>query len=293
MSWWVIGLARRAVSAKVSVMSTPVTLPPVLLLHGFLGAPEDWDAVCHAWQPSQPVYAYSGIQPFGYAQGPPFERPQGSPKPFEIKEKYATEPSGKIWDTILKNILAYMDQRNSDDAWDIVGYSMGGRIAWMLAYYYPHRVRRLCILSANPGLSSPDERQLRALKDQEWADCLRTEGMVTFLHRWYAQPLFASFRQHALFSSIVAKRADEDSAMQAMIVTSLSPAYQPDLWSWVLSSQIPTLYLSGDSDVRYTEIGHRLSVNQAIRHETIPGAGHVLHLEAPAHVAEVLQRFLT
>jgi 2-succinyl-6-hydroxy-2,4-cyclohexadiene-1-carboxylate synthase len=264
----VIGLAVAVVSAKVSVMFLSNT--PVLLLHGFLGSAEDWDPVCQAWG--------MGSQ---------------RAKPFELKKNlYSAESNEDAWDSLLTTILAYMDEHNRDGPWDIVGYSMGGRIAWMLAYRYPHRVRRLCILSANPGLSSSDERQFRAIKDQEWADCLCRDGMETFLRRWYAQPLFALFRQHPLFASIVNKRVNEDPAMQAMIVMSLSPAYQPDLWSWVLASQIPTLYLSGEADTRYTDIGKRLSENTHVRCKTIPNAGHVLHLEAPVHVATVLRQFL-
>jgi len=285
-------LAVGAVSAKVSVMFTNTSRPPVLLLHGFLGSPEDWASVCHAWQPEQPVHAFDISSAFCMAKIDPNSEENGiqRAKPFEIEKIDSAEPSLEAWDAILHRIVAYMD-RQDVGPWDIVGYSMGGRIAWMLAHRYPHRVSRLAILSANPGISDADERRIRAEKDHAWAMVLRAEGMSSFLNRWYAQPLFDSFRQHPIFQGLMKKRVAENPEPHAQILKSLSPALQPDLWSWVLSSEIPTLYLSGAYDSRYTQIGKRLSANRAVTHETIPDAGHVLHLESPNAVAEALSCF--
>jgi len=257
------------VSAKVSGMFANTSRPPVLLLHGFLGSPEDWESVCHAWG--------IGIQ---------------RAKPFGIKKTCSAEPSTGAWDDLLHNIVVYMD-RHDTGTWDIVGYSMGGRIAWMLAHRYPHRVRRLAILSANPGITDDDDRRLRAEQDHAWAMDLRTAGMVAFLTRWYEQPLFDSFRQSRIFQKILETRATENPETHAQILESLSPALQPDLWSWVVASEIPTLYLSGDYDSRYTQIGKRLSENSAVIYKTIPEAGHVLHLESPKAVAEALMCFFS
>ena len=235
---------------------------PILFLHGFLGDPSDWEAVRHAYASVQAVQAYD------------------------------LRAAEKGIDACIFHMVAYMDSV-THAPWDIVGYSMGGRMAWLLAYRYPHRVRRLCILSANPGISDPQARRMRAEQDRVWATLLRTSGMAAFLTRWYAQPLFDSFREHPVFQAVVQRRAFENAEIQAQILEGCSPAVQSDLWPWVLASPIPTLYLSGEKDGPYTQIGESLSANASIRRAVLPDVGHVLHLEAPEAVAAAMDGFFT
>ncbi len=245
---------------------------PVLLLHGFLGNPEDWDAVLDAWSPQKQVYPLSLVSLVG-------------------QPSTSVSDHVQILDRMLSAILAMLDGHDIEVC-DMVGYSMGGRIAWLFAHHYPHRVRRLCILSATPGISDPETRRMREVQDRAWGALLRSVGMSDFLTFWYAQPLFDSFREHFVFQNVVQRRALEDTEVQAQILEGCSPALQPDLWDWVLASQIPTLYLSGEKDLRYTQIGNRLLANRDIRCEVLPCVGHVLHLEAPQAVAMALGRFL-
>ncbi len=246
--------------ATVYVMLNDSDAVPVLLLHGFLGNPEDWAAVCQVLPSAQDVHVY---------------RIQDADQGFEA---------------CLSHMVAYMDRCQTP--WDIVGYSMGGRLAWFLAYRYPHRVRRLCILSASPGISDPEARRMRGLQDATWCRLLRTLGLTAFLPQWYAQPLFDAFRQHPGFQATLERRYSENAEAHARTLERCSPAVQPDLWAWVLASQIPTLYLCGERDRRYTEVGQRLSANDHLRCEVLSGVGHVLHLEAPVAVAVAITRFL-
>lgn len=246
--------------ATVYVMLNDSDAVPVLLLHGFLGNPEDWAAVCQALPSVQDVHVYQ-IQ----------DADQG-------------------FEACLAHMLAYMDCCQTP--WDIVGYSMGGRLAWLLAYRHPHRVRRLCILSASPGIADPEARRIRAVQDATWCRVLRATGLTAFLTQWYAQPLFDAFRQHPAFQATLERRYLENGEVHARILERCSPAVQPDLWAWVLASQIPTLYLCGERDSRYTEVGQRLSANNDLRCEVLPGVGHVLHVEAPVAVAVAIARFL-
>ena len=250
------------VSVRVAYMRDSTKTVPVLLLHGFLGDPSDWLAVRQACQSILGVHAY------------------------DLRDSEHGIEAG------LSRMVAYMDSVNRS-AWDIVGYSMGGRVAWLLAYRYPQRVRRLCILCANPGISDPEARRMRAEQDRVWVTLLRTSGMASFLTRWYAQPLFDSFRQHPVFQTVVQRRALENAAVHAQILECGSPAILPDLWAWVLLSQIPTLYLSGEKDLRYTQIGEALSANPYIRCAVLPEVGHVLHLEAPVAIAAAMDCFFT
>lgn len=237
----------------------PLSVPAVFL-HGFLGSPEDWHPVQRYWVSLKPVYTWS-------------------------------MPTDSVtWDTVLLALLAYVEGLGG--ICDLVGYSMGGRIAWMFAYYYPAKVRRLCILSATPGISDLYDREKRLCQDRIWADSLTQKGMGVFLREWYQQPVFRAFAKTAVFEKMLQKRENNTEAVCAQTLVSLSPALQPDLWQWVLAASIPTLFLAGFQDFKYVEIGKRLSQNPCIHTEIIPDVGHVLPLECPADVAKKVLAFL-
>ena len=55
---------------------------------------------------------------------------------------------------------------------DVVGYSMGGRIALALAVRHPHHVASLSLIGASAGLSDAAERSARHHSDDDLADDL-------------------------------------------------------------------------------------------------------------------------
>ncbi len=125
----------------------------VVFLHGFLGAPSDWDPVI-------------SLLPFHCVA---CELPGHGKTPFA--------PS---WDMPLRRA-------------HLVGYSLGGRIAAEFAGTHPERVLSLTLLSAHSGLDTETEKQDRFKTDAKWAELLKTLPMEEFLKRWYAQPLLSSF----------------------------------------------------------------------------------------------------
>ena len=50
---------------------------------------------------------------------------------------------------------------------DILGYSMGGRLALSFAIQYPCFVRKLVLESSSPGLITEQERANRRIQDRE------------------------------------------------------------------------------------------------------------------------------
>ena len=77
---------------------------------------------------------------------------------------------------------------------DILGYSMGGRLALTFAIQYPLRVRKLILESASPGLITEEERANRRMQDRKLCDLIKKNGIEQFVEYWENIPLFSSQR---------------------------------------------------------------------------------------------------
>ena len=75
---------------------------------------------------------------------------------------------------------------------DVVGYSMGGRLAVGLAVRHPGHVASLTLIGSSAGLSDAAERSARARSDDDLADDLLERGLEWFVDHWMSSPIFAS-----------------------------------------------------------------------------------------------------
>ncbi|NGX50275.1 MAG: 2-succinyl-6-hydroxy-2,4-cyclohexadiene-1-carboxylate synthase [Chlamydiae bacterium] len=199
----------------------------------------------------------------------------GSPedwKPLNIDGTFLTLPGhqGRPLDLSLL-------EREIPEETTLIGYSLGGRLAMHFASRFPERIKRLIILSADPGLE--EGRAERMVRDEKWARLLENEGTERFLESWYKQPLFSSLDPTELIG-----REDHDPKTLAKILRELSPAKLPSMWERLEEFSFPMLFLFGESDIKYQPIAERLS--EKFRVDFIPNAGHAIHIEEPALCAE-------
>ena len=171
----------------------------------------------------------------------------------------------------------------------VVGYSLGGRIALHLAVRHPHLVSHLVTIGATPGIRSPEARALRRQKDAELATRITTLGLDPFLHEWTTQPLFA----HARLSG--SERESRRVNTPEGLATSLLDAgtgTQEWLGEAVRDLTMPTFFIAGVNDVRFSRHANFLATQSHGRWATIAGAGHAAHLDQPALTASLVRRAL-
>lgn len=198
--------------------------PPVVFLHGFLGAAEDWLPVMAALQAAGrrcmaidlPAHADSAVSGFGVPHPP---------------DAYSAEAVVAAVAQLLKQLCPV--------PCDLVGYSLGGRLALLLAARYPHLVARCAVIGASPGLRKGPARAQRAAADDALAAGLLRLGRRDFVEHWYSQPMWASLRGHPCFAAVRARRQRgredegvEDRAVAALAaaLSGLSVGRQPSLW---------------------------------------------------------------
>ncbi len=242
----------------------------ILLLHGFTGSADEWAELTPQLAPHRRVVA---VDLPGHGRPPAAQRSMGE---------------------CVADLLALMDGLGAGQ-FDLLGYSMGGRVALHLAVAAPKRVRSLVLESASPGLADPAERAARAADDDALADRIEAHGMEWFADHWQGIPLFAS--QASLpaeaRAALRARRLRCDPAGLAGSLRGMGTGRQGPLWGRLGQLAMPALLITGALDPKFVAINYQMShLMPSSRHITMPGAGHAAHLERPQAFAELVVGFL-
>ena len=172
-----------------------------------------------------------------------------------------------------------------------VGYSMGGRLALHLAIARPDVVRGLVLLSATAGIDDAAARARRLADDEARARELEQHGVADFLERWVSQPLFAAVPEEHL--ALAARRSNTVAGLASSLRLAGAGAQEP-LWDRLEGLAMPVLVVAGADDARFSASARRLatSIGDNATLVLVPGAGHAVHLEAPAATAALVRDWL-
>jgi len=177
----------------------------------------------------------------------------------------------------------------------LLGYSMGGRTALTLACRRPAFARGLVLIGASPGLDDAVERAARRASDEVLASTLEAEGTAAFMDRWEDVPLLRSQRRMhpASWKEFCARRRAGDAHGLALSLRTMGTGSMPPLWDRLADLELPTLLVTGEEDVRYTEIARAMAARlPRAECRVVAAAGHSPHLERPPEVAEVVRAFV-
>lgn len=197
---------------------------------------------------------------------------------------------------------------------DLVGYSLGGRIAALYATFYPQNIAHLVLESAGLGPRNSEERAQRAQKSAQMIARLDASAaadprapLSAFVDWWESLPLFASQTElpASLRANIREERLANDPAALRRNLENAGQQKMDDLRPALVNLNKPLLYLVGERDVAYTEIARSLMRAWALEHDetsalrigsvqvnVIPQAGHNAHLESPEEYARTVAAFL-
>ena len=177
----------------------------------------------------------------------------------------------------------------------LVGYSQGGRVALAAALERPELVSHLVLVSATPGIEDAGDRAARLQADEALAAALRKEGVVEFVDRWLALPIFAGLQDRSARWQAAdrAARLEQTAEGLAGALVGMGQGAQPYLGESLPDLEVPVLAIAGGRDQAYAEIA--TAVARSVPRGTltlIPDAGHAVIGEQPRVVADRIEAFL-
>ncbi len=239
--------------------------PPLLIAHGLYGSARNWGRIARDLKAGREVLAVD-MRNHGESQWTDTHSYEGMAD--DLAEVIGAEPGGRA---------------------DVLGHSMGGKAAMVLALRQPDLVRRLIVADIAPVAYGHDQMQfLRAMQGLDLTG-VSSRGEA----------------DQALAAGV------EDPGIRAFLLTSLDvPAKRWRLNLATLGREMaqimgfpdtgearfegPVMVLAGGAS-DYVAEGHHGAIRArfpAAAFQTLHGAGHWLHAEQPAAFSEAVAAFL-
>jgi len=185
--------------------------------------------------------------------------------------------------------MARVALEQAPEAFDLFGHSMGGRVALEVFRLAPRRVRRLALVSTGVhSLREGEPAKRQALQTIGW-----NHGFEKLIDEWLppmvaeanrAKPdIYEPLRQ----MNLDAGQAVFDAQIHALV-------NRPEVESLLPQIACPTLVMTGENDTWSSPAQHE-AIAVAIPNSElviVPGAGHMIQLEAPEAVNAAIARWL-
>lgn len=248
---------------------------PLLLLHGFTGDATTWTPFCEVWG-RHSLLIMPDIIGHGKTESP------------ENPERYTIE-------AVATDLRLLLDEMKIEKA-DLLGYSMGGRLALTFALLFPERVGKLVLVSSSPGLEKEGERKQRRLKDAELAEFIQQKGIVDFVDYWENIPLFATMNSASASAraAIRAQRLRQSTKGLANSLIGMGTGAQPSWWRELSQLSCEVLLITGEMDDKFCRIADQMAAEIKNCHRiTINNGGHAIHVEEHEKFGTIVSGFLT
>lgn len=245
--------------------------PPLLVLNGFAATSADWD-------PSfiDRLASYNELILVDH-RGIGSSTDDG--KPFDIAQ---------LADDAAHIIKALGFERTS-----VLGWSMGGFIAQMLALQHPDRVNKLILLSTDPGGTDADHPSTAV-----WSQLIDTSGTPHEQARRLLSLLFPSDVAESFYREfgdvVAAARARLSPELIKRQAAAMDAWHRNGIGNWLREIRAPVLIATGTEDIVIAP-SNALKLVNAIPGAWLaqfPGGGHAFMAQYPRPLADLINGFL-
>ncbi len=201
-----------------------------------------------------------------------------------------------LWDTSADRFQSWTDDFCSRVAHFsstipqfLVGYSLGGRLALHSIIERPSLWNGAIVVGADPGISDKEGRAQQLLLDKKWGERFLSESWTELLNEWDSLSVFGSRpntipREECNFSRQKISRFFDvfSKGRQEDLLPALSKIHT-----------LPILFVSGEQDTKYCEIGRKLErACPLVNHAIVPNATHRVPWENSEEFVRITQNFI-
>ncbi len=241
----------------------------LVLLHGFLGAPEAFDDVVAALKRKPPLciptlYGHNGVRETDATRG---------------------------FDEEIARLEQWIERSARPLPAHLVGYSLGARLALGLLVRAPRLFSSATVVSGRRGLDSSEDRALRRTTDLLWAERLQKQPLSEFLDAWESQPLFETLRLVApeKLRRLRYQRLKHDPVALSQALFGLSLSRMPSYAEELSRVRVPVTIVVGALDEKFVALGEELlSRLPNGKLMVVAEAGHHLPVERPEALAAAI-----
>lgn len=246
------------------VTGSATDAPPLLIVHGLFGSARNWGVIAKRMAQDRQVLS---VDMRNHGQSP----------------RAATQSYADMADDLAEVIAAHGGRA------DVVGHSMGGKAAMVLALSEPALVNRLVVADIAPVAYSHTQAHL--IQAMRGLDLSRIENRAD------ADRLLAPYVEDAGVRAFLLQSLDVGARAWRLNLDVLEAEMPKIIGFPALSGSFagPTLFLSGATS-DYVLPAYRAAIKTlfpAARFAKIPGAGHWLHAEKPREFEAALRVFLS
>lgn len=257
---------RVAVGEDVLSVSVRPGDPTILFLHGLAGHGGEWTPVIHQLSPDVGI-----LNPDQRAHGATWE--------------FGTTAVSRA--AYVDDAIALIEQCASDQVL-VVGQSMGGVVATLVAHARPDLVTQLVLIEA--GMSAMSEADLSKLQAwfDSWPDVFVDDAEAHSFFGMDAPSTPAWIDGLEKGPQGLTRRFDPEAMLTTMRVLAMD-----DRWSkWGEITVPTTLIKAADGTLGEHEVARIRRVRPEAEIVTVQNSGHDVHLDQPEQVAAVLREIL-
>ncbi|MDP4163726.1 MAG: 2-succinyl-6-hydroxy-2,4-cyclohexadiene-1-carboxylate synthase [Bacillota bacterium] len=247
---------------------------PLLLLHGFTGSSSAWLPFSEEWS-AQSRLIMPDLAGHGETEAP------------ADLQRYKIE-------SVAHDLNQLLEELDIDQV-DVLGYSMGGRLALTFAILFPEKVRKLVLVSSTAGIQTEEDRNSRRMKDAQLAKFIKDEGVPAFIRYWENIPLFQSMANLPdwIKNAVRSQRLQNTPEGLANSLLGMGTGSQPSWWGKLGTLTLPILLLTGSDDEKFCRIASEMQKKlKRADWICVEGSGHAIHVEKSEKFGTIVSEFL-
>jgi 2-succinyl-6-hydroxy-2,4-cyclohexadiene-1-carboxylate synthase len=202
------------------------------------------------------------------------------------------DPGAYDFDQVVADLGSVLDWASPDEPAVLAGLSFGGLASLHFALRNPGRVRGLLLVASGPGFKNPKAAARWQAQADRTADLLAKWGLEAFL-RGRAGATCIGRDPQLPAARVAAQAIVAQNPLAVGAFTREVGGAAPSVIDELPSIDKPALIVVGEED----EVYHRAAEVMAAKlpratRKTIPGAGHIVNIEAPQEFNATAIRFL-